>query len=142
MLCVNKIYRFTSSHIPDDFKLYTVPKMYVLKQKYYTIIAYPNGKCRIMGKEANIDNVKKHFPEVDNIQIQSRTYVYNLGRTVDISKIKDGCYEPELFAARTIRKFNVMINIFHTGKVIMMGRNCKKSLIINSILPYLESLLL
>ena len=141
MICVNKIYRFyTPSRNHLGFTLYTSPKMYVLKESGYTIVVYPNGKGRIMGRDASLANVLKHLPEVNQIQPQSKTYVLDLGVCIDLDRVPYGFYEPELFASRTIHRYNVMINQFHNGKVVVMGRVCNKWLLKHQVLPYLNDI--
>ena len=139
MHCVNKIIRF---HVlsPDlsNFEIRKIPKMYILKMPNYTIIVFENGKGRIMGKKASKKTLLARFPNATNIRVQSKTYSINMNTPINLEKIRDGIYEPELFASRTIHKFEVMINLFHNGKVIVMGKKCNKCLLLTKVIPYIK----
>ena len=128
MHLVNRILSFYQSYPDlDDFIPLNTPRMYVKKEDNYTIIMFSNGKGRIMGKNATLENIQKQFPDVDHCHLQSETYVHDLGKQVDLEKITTGIYEPELFAARTIHyNDGILINMFHTGKVMLMGKNVGK----------------
>ena len=88
---------------------------------------FNNGKGRVMGSKASREVVLHHFSNASNIELQSQTYVGKLPHEIDLDKMDIGLYEPELFAARTIRINNVMINLFHNGKVVVMGKNFNES---------------
>jgi len=125
----NFVYRFTA--------LCKIKSKFVCKRKHlYTIIIFPkHGHGRIMGKEANEENLQKEIGlNYKDFQLQTKTMVMDLNRQIDIDTLKiGGFYEPELFAARTVRYKNLVINIFHTGKVVILGVKNQHSTIVHSI---------
>ena len=84
--------------------------------------------------------------------MQSVTVVEKLNQTLNLHKLSvmldcDAMYEPELFPALRFLKFNPMcVNIFSTGKVIILGirvDDCENivSDIMNTILIYVDMLM-
>ena len=102
------------------------PKQYIHKCKDYTIIIFKSGKCRIMGCKTELLISTLPF-KINNIKIQSLTISESLGETVNLYKLavkldRDAMYEPELFPALRLLKFNPLcVNIFASGKIIILG---------------------
>jgi len=65
--------------------------------------------------------------KITNIKIQSLTVSKNFGRTINLYELSvklnhDAMYEPELFPALRLLKFNPLcVNIFSSGKIIILG---------------------
>ena len=92
------------------------------------LLLFPSGKCRLMG-------LKKPFSEdlqlplkISNMEIQSITVTYNVGHRINLLKLaqlmsySERMYEPELFPALRMTKFNpICVNVFSTGKVVILG---------------------
>ena len=100
------------------------PRQCVLNYADYKIIMFPNGKCRVMG-------CKKPIVDTDlplNIKIeklQSITICFDMKQNINLNDFaqKVPCsYEPELFPALRLTEFNPLcVNVFHTGKIIILG---------------------
>jgi len=94
------------------------------------LVLFPNGKCRLMGLKHPItaDN-SNHIPfKLFDLQIQSLTITHNVGYNINLLKLarnmpyRDRMYEPELFPALRLTKFNpVCVNVFSTGKIVILG---------------------
>ena len=102
------------------------PNQYVQKCKDYTLVIFKSGKCRIMGCKTRL--VTSSLPlKITNIKIQSLTVSKNFGRTINLYELSvklnhDAMYEPELFPALRLLKFNPLcVNIFSSGKIIILG---------------------
>ena len=100
------------------------PSQVVDKTGKYTIVFFKSGKCRIMGCKKPIE--MKHVQyNIQNIQIQSLSVVINLKQTINLYKlarITRCMYEPELFPALRLTKYNpTCVNLFSSGKIVILG---------------------
>ena len=109
------------THLPFNT---TKPRQYVCKLPQYTIVIFPNRQCRIMGCKSPIKSISTPFNIIIQ-RIQSCTVVINLKQSLNLYKLslKLNCiFEPELFPALRWLKYNPMcVNIFATGKVVVLG---------------------
>jgi hypothetical protein len=139
---INYFGKFNSSvnHLPfNSWK----PRQYVEKNSSYTLIVFPNGKCRFMGcKEPLLCSPMK---EVEILGIASITVVVKLSDIVNLQKLSrilenDCMYEPELFPALRYIKYNPMcVNIFASGKVVILGlKTMEYNEFVNNVLNELE----
>ncbi len=123
-----------------DFSNLPSPQMIVLPLSDGSkLLMFKSGKCRMMGSRTNI---VPSIPDYVTItKIQSITAMFHLGHTLVLSKFAHlGMYEPELFPALRLKAFNPMcVNVFGTGKVIVMG--IKKFEDMNSLMNKIVSLL-
>ena len=128
------------------------PIQFIEKCDDYTIIIFKSGKCRIMGCKKKLCYLKPLRFKIENIKVQSVTVVEKLNQILNLHKLSvmldcDAMYEPELFPALRFLKFNPMcVNIFSTGKVIILGirvDDCENivSDIMNTILIYVDMLM-
>jgi TATA-box binding protein (TBP) (component of TFIID and TFIIIB) len=106
---------------------YRKPQQFVQKCEKYTIIIFRTGNCRVMGCKTALSSTEE-FPFGITIErIQSITVTENLGLTVNLYKMarsmqRECMFEPELFTALRFEKYNPLcVNIFSTGKVVIMG---------------------
>lgn len=113
------------------------PCQCILKQRDYTIIIFPNGKCRIMGLRYPLTKNKIIIPFFFSITItslQSATFALNLCQEGEPKLILSNLceklqrwnykvqYEPEIFPALRILSYNPLcVNIFGSGKCIITG---------------------
>ena len=75
------------------------------------------------------------------MEIQSLTVTYNVGFEINILELarrmppRERMYEPELFPALRLTKFNpVCVNVFSSGKIVILGlRELAYQNILNSI---------
>lgn len=124
------------------------PRMYSIQSKgKWTFLLFSTGKYRIMGSNINLEDIVTSIslclPNVKSLHpiLQTETFVCNLGKSVNLynffnsSTTTDSdinlhmAYEPELFPALQILDWNpININLFHTGKVVIMGRNSRQCL--------------
>jgi TATA-box binding protein (TBP) (component of TFIID and TFIIIB) len=92
------------------------------------LVLFPNGKCRLMGLKHPI-NDKIHIPfKLFDLQIQSITVTHNVGYQINLLKLarympyRDRVYEPELFPALRLTRFNpICVNVFSNGKIVILG---------------------
>ena len=102
------------------------PKQFVQKCDGYTIVIFKTGKCRIMGCKTRLLQSTLPF-KINNIKIQSITVTKDLGKSVNLYKMaiklgSEAMYEPELFPALRLLKFNPLcVNIFSSGKIVILG---------------------
>ena len=102
------------------------------------LLLFPSGKCRLMGLKRPF-SVNMRLPlRIHDIEIQSITLTYNFGSRINLLKVSqimpctDHMYEPELFPALRLTKYNpICVNVFATGKVVILG---VKSLAYQSLL--------
>ncbi len=114
-------------------KLYAKPHQLVIKDEMGTLILFSSGRFRIMGC---VDAVDAHFlalkytfdidsEDIPDIISQSYTCALKLGYNVNLYKLSqfsDTLYEPELFGAIRMTKYNpVSVNVFSTGSVVACG---------------------
>jgi Transcription factor TFIID (or TATA-binding protein, TBP) len=110
------------------------------------LLLFPSGKCRLMG-------LKKPFSEeiqlplkIYNVEIQSVTVTCHVGHQINLPKLarqmppKERMYEPELFPALRMTKFNpICVNVFSTGKVVILGlKSLSYQSLLNSIVQDLR----
>ena len=93
----------------------------------YTLIVFPSGRGRLMGIKSPLTSaiVTVGAVSVRVGSIQSATVVVNMQRTYDlhdVAKKLQVMYEPELFPAARVLKFNPLcVNLFCSGKVVITG---------------------
>lgn len=105
---------------------YCVPHM-------FKVIIFKNKTCRIMGAkkpltQAIINRCKLPFRiKLDRLQSCTFTVDFQIGR-INLAQLhmslgsRKACYEAEIFPALRLTCFNPMcINIFHSGKCVIMG---------------------
>jgi len=110
------------------------PRQKVIPLSRGKLIVFSSGKCRIMGLREPINpNDEQLLPyQINDLQIQSVTGVFNLGSTVNLIRLarnvssssssSSWSYEPEIFPAVRLTKFNpICVNVFGSGKVVVMG---------------------
>lgn len=91
-----------------------------------TIVMFRSGKCRIMGCKKPVKLEKLPY-NIKDLKLQSITITADLKQTINLLQLKlllsDECaYEPELFPALRYIKYNPKcVNIFSTGKVVILG---------------------
>src|SRR5271156_760333 len=114
--------------------LHKKPYQLVVKDIKGTILFFRSGKFRVMGC---IDELEATFlayrytllisdKEFPTVTLQSYTSNSHLGFKLNLEKMAATSnivvYEPELFPALRIRKYNpASVNVFTTGKVIVCG---------------------
>jgi len=142
-LVSNANYRGAMKHVIELTKLHNKipnsilhkkPHQLVVKDIKGTILFFRSGKFRVMGC---IDELEATFlayrytllisdKEFPTVTLQSYTSNSHLGFKVNLEKMAATSnivvYEPELFPALRIRKYNpASVNVFTTGKVIVCG---------------------
>lgn len=99
------------------------------------LIVFPStGSCRLMGCKSPFNEVRDSYLlpfTVENICLQSISVSFKLhSGSLNLRKLAAYChknniryeYEPELFPALRLTCYNpICVNVFSTGKVIMMG---------------------
>lgn len=140
----------------DDFdgayshqrKYYRRPHMIRVKNPVWAFLLFPSGKYRLMLKNESTqpgpilnfiyqvltDNKNAVIP--NNFKIQSETFCLSLPFRINLQLYKESRnndieiqYEPELFPALRFNWYPpILINMFHTGKVIIMGRKSRRHL--------------
>ena len=107
-----------------DLKFSYKPKQCVLRYPEYTIIIFPNGKCRIMGCKKPLENNELPF-KICVKEIQSVTVTASLEMKINLQKLSENSnciYEPEIFPGLRLIVFNPLcVNIFHSGKIVITG---------------------
>ena len=83
--------------------------------------------------------------EFDNFELQSETFSATLPYKINLQLYKESTpdrhieYEAELFPAMRFNYWDpTLVNVFHTGKVIIMGRRARAEL--PGIIAYLNSI--
>ena len=107
-----------------DLKFSYKPKQCVLRYPEYSVIIFPNGKCRIMGCKKPLEN--KELPlKICVKEIQSVTVTTSVHMKINLQKLseKSNCiYEPEIFPSLRLVVFNPLcVNVFHSGKIVITG---------------------
>ena len=118
----------------DEFSKITFTR---LKAPYQLIIPVQNvgklllflsGKCRLMGLKHPFSKDIQLPLKIYNMEIQSLTVTYNVGFKINILELarrmppREHMYEPELFPALRLTKFNpVCVNVFSSGKIVILG---------------------
>ena len=92
------------------------------------LLLFPSGKCRLMGLKKPLSEDMQLPFKIYNLEIQSVTVTYNVGHEINLLKLakqmpfKERMFEPELFSALRMTKFNpICVNVFSTGKVVILG---------------------
>lgn len=92
------------------------------------LLLFPSGKCRLMGLKTPVSEDMRLPLKINDLEIQSITVTYNLGRQINLLKVakqltcKRCMYEPELFPALRMKRFDpICVNVFSTGKVVILG---------------------
>lgn len=111
----------STSHL--EFRTFP-PQQAVIRTPNCTLVIFRNGKCRIMG-------CKKPLETVDDLpicvileRIQSVSVKFDLGKRVNLQLIRNPSYrvDHELFPAARLVQFNPLsVNLFSSGKVVVMG---------------------
>lgn len=119
--------KYFQSH-PNMWK-FSIPKK-------WTMLLFNSGAFRIMGRNFDarivIDYFSSQLKCVETIEccLQSETYVFNLGKSINLylfnlnfTDRQHILYEAELFPAIRITYWdNVCVNVFSSGKVIILGK--------------------
>lgn len=102
----------------------------------WTFLLFPSGRYRLMGNVADKDTIITFITDTIDatisvpIVLQTETFVFCLPYRINLqlfseSKtclLTDISYEPELFPAMRLLFWNpILVNIFNTGKVVVMG---------------------
>jgi len=119
---------------PIDSTLYRrePPTMATIRVPEGKLIIFKSGKCRIMGLKRRITQtyIDAKFPvklRLGPIMSCTRTIDFQCGLLnlpVIANRLgsKEAEYEPELFPALRLRRFSPLcVNVFHTGKCVIMG---------------------
>jgi Transcription factor TFIID (or TATA-binding protein, TBP) len=92
------------------------------------MLLFPSGKCRLMGLNQPFSEDIQLPLKIHNVEIQSVTVTCHIGNQINLLKLarqmphKERIYEPELFPALRMTKFNpICVNVFSTGKVVILG---------------------
>ena len=100
------------------------PQQIIDRSGKYPLIFFKTGKCRIMGCKKPLDNYKLQY-RINNIIIQSITVTMDMGHSINLYNMSKKCdcmFEPELFPALRLLKYNpICVNVFASGKVVMLG---------------------
>jgi TATA-box binding protein (TBP) (component of TFIID and TFIIIB) len=93
-----------------------------------SMIIFKSGKFRLMGVKEPINSFDQLPLKVESIQVQSISLIAQYGRPVRLGFLHSRLtsrrcmFEPELFPAARLLDFNpVCVNVFSTGKVVMLG---------------------
>lgn len=92
------------------------------------LLLFPSGKCRVMGlKQPITEDIEFPF-KIYDLKIQSLTVSYTAGNKINLLKLayrmpqSERVYEPELFPALRMTKFNpACVNVFSSGKIVILG---------------------
>ena len=131
------------------------PHMYTIRLvDCWTLLLFPSGRFRIMGK-ANFDPVNivvyltkciPHSKVICEPQLQSDTFILTFRKQINLYYYSQHSqyteYEPEIFPSLRLNLWRpIMVNIFSSGKAVVMGREARQFLdqiythIDNYILP-------
>lgn len=168
--CVNRIFRGQISFGGKEFKRIldnvkhpqlTVqyhnykPHMHTIRlPKQWTVLLFPSGRFRIMGKNIYrphhivnyLTNCISHSQITRDLDLQSETFVLTFHRKINLYKYSFASrysdYEPEIFPSLRLKLWSpIMVNLFASGKAVVMGREARLYLeqiythIVSSILP-------
>jgi len=127
-------------HCDITKKLYpNIPRMIRIRYKNkFTILIFNNGKIRVMGNcnEWTIEELNNIISSLlyrpINLVHISDTVVFSMLTNVNLynfSKLNSNCkllHEAELFPAISLLEWRpTFVNLFYTGKVIVLGKNAK-----------------
>ena len=115
-----------------DFpKSMRAPVQHVIRLRFGKMIVFRSGKFRLMGVKSRkimLNNLLKLPLLPESIEVQSATATGELGRALDLRLLASNLtsrrcqFEPELFPAARLLDFNPLcVNVFSSGKIIMMG---------------------
>lgn len=136
--CVNSILRGQTDlqYVKEPLFKYhpKLPTAYIMKKPGVgTIMVFTSGKFRAMGRNITKEYIHSIIPVIGDIIIQSKTFVGDLGRSVNLVDMDHlpfkMYYEAELIGYRTIYMDNFngpAINVFSTGKIIALGNKSKQ----------------
>lgn len=100
------------------------PQQACIRTGKCTIVIFRSGKCRIMGCKEPLATVDDLPIRVRLERIQSVSVKFDVGTRMNVQKIANTNYRvnPELFPAARLVHFNPLsVNLFSSGKVIVMG---------------------
>ena len=123
MKIVNKVIKFKTRFpynlikelYPKHTEYTHKPRMLKFKDGENTIIIFKSLKGRIMGPSNEL-NLK--FP-IENVELSTMTITHEFNFFIDLENT-NFIYLPELFAAG-YQRFPEYCNIFHNGKLIILG---------------------
>lgn len=131
MKLVNKVIRFTvNDKIPFEIltkyatKVYKGrPTMILFKNFDNTVIIFKSLKGRIMGNPNKMKETLDNLPfDIANVHVQTCTYTHDFNHEINLQKLNNSFhYEAELFPAAYSTIFGAHVNIFHTGKIVVIG---------------------
>ena len=122
-----------------DVKLYVQrPRMLRIRYDQVTILIFPNGKVRFMGKPHEEFELVLLFSKITDMDLDwmkliSETITLKLDVSCPINLLDYAhthphlfTFEPELFIGMHVSYFkHAHVNIFSTGKVVILGRNAQ-----------------
>jgi TATA-box binding protein (TBP) (component of TFIID and TFIIIB) len=123
------------------------PCQIVYKTKDFTIIIFKSGSCRIMGCREPIKSLDKLPFQILIERIQSITATTHLGKSINLYALCHATrciFEPELFPAARVIEFNPLcVNVFSTGKIVVLGlKDLHFSDIFDKIVSYINDLVI
>jgi TATA-box binding protein (TBP) (component of TFIID and TFIIIB) len=109
------------------------------------LLVFSSGKCRLMGLKKPLKTIPKFLK---NVRLQSASAIINLNQSINLIRISNSMprderiYEPELFPALRLTKFNPLcVNLFGNGKVSVFGlKSLETDELFASIAAYINSL--
>ncbi len=123
----------------------TLPRQLIIYMEQYTILIFTSGQCRLMGRlhleeaQSAIQSLNTIYSCIESpLQPVSETVVFKLDSLhAPINLYKFACefpndnriqFEPELFPALCLHFWKPLhVNVFTTGKVIILGHNASAS---------------
>ena len=147
MTTVNRIYTLqilsNIESLPIDKIYHGSPTMKKIKIAGSSILIFPSNKARFMGREKKqvlIQFLNKNKIDFRKLKAISKTVVLRLNFMIDLYKVKNAIFEPELLMAAQISEPGLHLNIFHNGKVVLLGKRLTTDK--NRIIVYFKNLLL
>src|SRR5713101_2842653 len=131
------------------------PHMHSLKWKgKWTLLLFSSGKFRIMGPIMNVDAVidfilgllPRRTSLSESPVLRTETFTFSIGRSINLYLFKKSNqadrliqYEPELFSALRLLYWSpINVNVFHTGKIVVMGAKSRE--LLPTIYDYVNTL--
>ena len=106
----------------------TPPYQKIVPLQKGKLVIFTSGKCRIMGLNQPLTGDEVFPVSINDLRIQSVTAVHDLGFSINLLTLarllprKDFMFEPELFPALRLKKFNPLcVNVFASGKIVILG---------------------
>lgn len=97
------------------------PNMMVYKANGNTLLVFQSGKARLLGKVDNQADVLKKI-QFRNITVSTMTIIYDFKQNFDLGTLPPQIqWDPELFNAAFYKFKKIHLNIFHTGKIVILG---------------------